>query len=168
MTLSLSNKWEDVSRIYKGYLTIIDGSDLKQFDQLLELEITSKVELNAHYSSQKKKNNAVVGQTSSAFFKIDDTKFLYGPDGTADTTLLTHITDKLSNNLSAVSAIFESVQETDSADNDKFILHKFTGDIFQVTKIRDENSGTYTTQIFIDITSEEHNKESPTAPTTSG
>ena len=165
MTLSIDNKWPDVSRIYKGYLTIIDGSDLKQFDQLLEFEITSKVELNAHYSSQAKKNNAVVGQTSSSFFKIDDTKFLYGPAGTADATLLTHITNKLNNTLSAVSAVFESVQETDSADSDKFILHKFTGDIFQVTKIRDESLGTYTTQVFIDITSEVHNKESPTAPT---
>ena len=166
MTLSISNKWEDVSRIFKGYLTIVDGSNLKQFDQLLELEITSRVELNAHYSSQAKKNNAVVGQTSTAFFKIDDTKFLYGPAGTVDKTLLTHITNKIDNELSAVSCIFESVQETDSADSNKFILHKFTGDVFQVTKVRDESLGTYSTQLFIDITSQTHNKEASSAPTT--
>jgi len=166
MVLNNTNEWKDVSRIFKGYLTIKSGSNLKKYDQLLELEITSRVDYVSHYSSQKQKNNAVVGQSSIAILKVDATKSLYGDDGTSDATLVTHITNKLNNELSLVSATFEAVEETDSSDSDKFIIHKFDCDIFRVSKKRDTGIGTFTTEFEVDITHEEHNKTSTTAPTT--
>lgn len=166
MVLDITNEWKDVSRIFKGYITIKSGSNLKRYDQLVELTVTSRVELAAHYSSQKQKNNAVVGQSSNAILKIDDTKTLYGTDGTTDETLITFITKKINNELSFVSAVFEGVEETDSSASDKFIVHKYDGDIFNVIKVRDNSTGTYTTEFGIDITHEEHHKTVSTAPTT--
>jgi len=165
MAIIITNEFKDVSKIFKGYLTIQDGTNLKQFDQLLELEINSKLELAAHYSSQKQKNNAVVGQSSSSTIKFDDTVTEYGIDGDNDETLLTEMTKKINNELEAVKGTFESVQETDSSDANNFIIHKFIGDIFNIVKTRDSGSGTHTTQMFIDITKQEHNKIASSAPT---
>lgn len=165
MVLNDTNEWKDVSRIFKGYLTIKDGSNLKRYDQLLEFEVTSRVDYVSHYSSQKQKNNAVVGQSSIAILKVDDTQTLYGADGTPDVTLVTHLTKKLNNELALVPVIFEAVEETDSTEADNFILHKFNGDIVRVTKRRATDIGTFTTEFEVDITSEVHNKVATTAPT---
>lgn len=165
MTLIIDNEFADVARIFKGYLTIQSSGNLKKYDQLLELEITSRLDYISHYSSQKKKNNAVVGQSSIAILKVDDTVSLYGADASTDATLVTHITNKLNNELELVPAIFEAVEETDSTETNNFILYKFNCDIFRLTKKRDTGIGTFTTEFEVDIKSETYHKIATAAPT---
>ena len=168
MTNDIINEWNDVSKIYKGYLNIITSTTPTtnlRIDQLLELEIVSEVEIATHYSSQKKKNNAVIGQSSNAIIKFDDTKDLYSTTNNDDDDLISYITDQLNNKLEVVPMTFESVEETDSADNDKFILFKFIGDIFRSNLVRNTSTGTFEGTLGVNITSETHHKIASAAPT---
>ena len=162
------NQWGNVAKIYKGYLNIITsttpGTNLR-IDQLLELEITAEVELATHYSSQKKKNNAVIGQASRAIIKFDDTQDLYKTTITNDDALLSYISNQLNNNLAAVPMTFESVEETDASSDPKFILYKFIGDIFKSNLVRNTSTGTFEGTLEIDITSETHHIAANAAPT---
>lgn len=167
MTNETINQFEDVSRIFKGFLTIVDGTTNKRLDQLLELSISAEVIVVPHYSSLKKKNNAVIGQTSKAIITFDDTKDLYDKfdEDNPDADTISNITKKINNELETVPFIFESVQETDSSDDDKFILYKFNGDITRSTLVRNTSSGTYEGELELDITSETHHGTSENAPT---
>lgn len=159
------DEFKDVARIFKGFLNIVSDAN-KRIDQLLELSITAEVTVVPHYSSQKKKNNAVIGQTSRAIITFDDASSLYAVKNTTpNVDTITHITNKLNNELETVPFVFESVQETDHTDTDnKFILYKFRGDIIRSTLVRNTSSGTYEGELELDITSEDQHVLSNALP----
>ena len=160
----LINQWDDVSKIFKGFLNIVSSAN-KTIDQLLELSISAEVTVVPHYSSQKKKNNAVIGNTSKAIITFDDTQDLYAiKDATPDDDTLTFITNKLNNELETVPFTFESVQLTDSEEDDKYILYKFSGDIIRSTLVRNTTSGTYEGELELDITGETHHYVTDSKP----
>lgn len=164
MVNEIINKWDDVAKIFKGYLNIVSDAN-KRIDQLLELSITSEVTVVPHYSSLKKKNNAVIGQTSRAIITFDDTQDLYSTSiSSPDADTLSNVTKKLNNELETVPFTFEAVQETDSEEDEKFILYKFSGDIIRSTLVRNTSSGTFEGELELDITNETHHFLSATEP----
>jgi len=152
MTTETINEFENVSKIFKGFLNIKVGTLFQRLDLLLELEITAELEIAPHYTSKAKKKNAVVGQASKAVIKFDNTQDFYGPLSTTDIATLTYMINKINNEFELVSMEFVGVENTDAVASPQFIQYPFTGDIFRCNLLRNTATGTYEGTIEVDIT----------------
>ena len=145
------NKWENVSRIYKGFFQIYIGNTPYKFLQPVSMEESVKATYAAHYSTDGKKKLASTGYDSTYTITVDNTAELYDTAATpADKKTISYFIDRIFDNEIPI-VDFEGVEESDAATN-KFIRNRFKGGIVDVSRNRNESTGTYEATLVIDIT----------------
>ena len=146
-----TNLWTSVSRIYKGYFQIYDGTTAYKYDQPIEMKETIGSNYVTHYSTSGKKKLASIGHNSQYTITVHNTADLYDTSVTPTVTRsISYFIDKIIDN--AIPDIeFEGVEETEATTN-KFIRNRFKGGVVGVDRSRDNSTGTYTTTMVIEIT----------------
>ena len=163
------NKWDNISRIYKGYFQIIVG--LNKFKLLHPVSMQERVRANyaTHYSTSGKKKLASTGYDASYTIALDNTVDFY--DHATTPTLkytISYFIDKIFKN-ETPEIEFEGVEETDStetgAGKGKFIVNRFKGVVVSVDRGRETSQGTYQATLHIDILEKVKVERATTAPT---
>ena len=158
----IANKFADVSRIFKGYFILYEGtaSDAKGhvFNRIVDLTATASQLTSPHYGTFGSKKLAVVGFESEYTVLIDDTADLYptdnivgntSPDATEQVSV-SYFLDKLTDN-ELVPARFATVQETKSIDTEKYIVNEFNGFVTGAGHTRNTGTGTWEREFTFEV-----------------
>ena len=164
----VANVFDDVSRLFKGYFILYDegadnapdGGDDKGyvFNQIVDLSASANQLTSPHYGTFGKKKLAAIGYESVYTVRVDDTADLYPtsdivgnttPDA-ADRVTVSYFLKKLTEN-ELVPARFATVQETDTDDDEKFIIHEFEGFITSSAPARNTSTGTWEREYEFDV-----------------
>ena len=161
MTLTKTNLFSKVSRIYKGYLTLYDSTaaadtDLDEdgvvFDRIAELQHGVEQTNAATYGTFGDKKLATVGYDGDCSVRVAETADLY-PTTNADTTPkfnVSYFLNKLTN-LELIPARFSGVAETDGTGTEKYIVTVYRGFVIGTRVERNNTLGIYERVFDFDI-----------------
>ena len=153
------NKFENVSRIFKGYFILYDNASTKKgyvFNRIVDLTSTASQLTASHYGSFGDKKLAVIGYESEYTVRVDDTADLYPTDDIGSSSLsgkdlvsVSYFLDKMTSN-ELVPATFATVQETD-ATGDKYIVNEFEGFVTGAGHTRNTSTGTWEREFTLEV-----------------
>ena len=158
----LTNKFDNVGRLFTGYFTISDGTVDYSFEQLVELSVGTTQITAPHYGTFGRKKLATVGYESTATVRVDDTADLYptndimtGTPNAKDKVSISYFLDRATKNV-LVPAIFSTTERFDAdpaggTATDIYIVHSYTGFITGSELVRNRGTGTYERVMDFDI-----------------
>ena len=169
MALTDINLWEQVARIYKGYLVLHDGSNTYRFEMLTKFDVTNNANLAPLRSWDGKPKFASTGPTGTATISVPQTADLVdAADYTAatftpDKKTVSYFLDRIWKN-EVVPFTWEGIRTADAvaSGSAKIIHHKFEGVIESVGDARDPSTGVHMHEFVVQITSHEELRRTAT------
>jgi len=167
MVLTNFNQTVDISRTYKGYFTITDGSNKFRYKLLQDITITTLADIEKIYSDTGVKVLLSIGDSSTFSLRTKKTADLWDTVAAATTSQVRTIgfyQNAIINDRLIPEATFEGVSETDAASN-KFIVVTFVAFILNIEDTRNPTTGAPEVVISGEIKSLTESKRQGSAPT---
>lgn len=157
------NESSSLSKKFKGFFRITDGSNTFRYKQLQTIIITTVADTEKHYSDTGIKSMESIGDSSTFSLTTKKTADLWDTSSAGSTTQIRTIgfyQNAIINDRLIPLATFEGISETEASSN-KFIHVKFTAFILNIQESRDPSDGSYNITITGEIKSiTESNRQS--------
>jgi hypothetical protein len=134
------NLISEISRTFKGYFTIRDGTTDHRYKLLQDITITTASDFEKVYSDTGIKALLSIGDSSTFSATVKKTADLWDIAAGTKTHTLGFFHDKIINKRLVPEAFFQGVSETEAQSN-KFIVVSFNAFVTGITDTRNPTTG---------------------------